>query len=150
MKIQSTRLGEIEVDEKDILNIPEGILGFPEYKRYAWVKSIDQDSPIELLQSVDDSNLTFILTDPFLFKVDYAFDLQEEWKSKLDIQLLKQVSVRAIVTARSNNQTSMNLKAPLIINMESYNSAQIILDRPEYALQYFIGEEEQHASTNEV
>lgn len=142
MKIQSTRLGEIEINEKDILNIPEGLLGFPDYKRYAWVKSIDQDSPIELLQSVDDSDLTFILTDPFLFKVDYAFDLQEEWKSKLDIQFLKQVAVRVIITARSNNQTSINLKAPLIINMENHHSSQIILDRPEYVLQYVIGEGE--------
>lgn len=149
MKVISTRLGELEITEEDTIYFPEGILGFPEYKKYAWIVNKDQESPIELLQSIDDADLTFIITDPFLFKSDYTFDLQAAWEEKLGINKHEQLVVRVIVTVRNNNQTSINLKAPLIINIESNNSAQIILDKPEYTLQYLIGGGEQLASTYE-
>lgn len=138
MKVQSTRLGEVEVEAQNIVCFSEGILGFPHYERYALVMMKDSESPIELLQSVDDPDLTFMVTDPFLFKRDYGFDLQEDWKNKLKITKPEEVSVRVIVTARANNQISINLKAPIIVNIQSQLAAQIILDGTDYTLQHLI------------
>lgn len=138
MKVQSTRLGEMEVVDKDIIQIPEGILGFSGCEKYTWINHDDQESPIELLQSIDDADLTFMLVDPFLFKPDYVFELQEEWKDKLNVYQSEQLTVRAIVTVRSIDRISINLKAPIIINNRSRIAAQIVLDGPEYTLQYFI------------
>lgn len=138
MKVESTRLGEIVVNESDIVHFSDGILGFPQYKRYAWISSVNSESSIELLQSIDDPDLTFMVTDPFLFKPNYEFDLQEEWKNKLGINQLDDITVRTIITARANNQISVNLKAPIIVNNQNQVAAQTILDGSEYSLQYLI------------
>ncbi|WP_036696050.1 flagellar assembly protein FliW [Paenibacillus taiwanensis] len=137
--IRSTRLGDLEVDDANIVYFDEGILGFSEFKQYAWLSSNASDSAIELLQSKDEKNLTFIITDPFLFEMNYSFDLSEEWKQKLEISQLEQAAVRVIVTARDDNFTTINLKAPIIVNRETKQAAQVVLDGPEYPLQHPIG-----------
>ncbi|MDK8181632.1 flagellar assembly protein FliW [Paenibacillus sp. UMB4589-SE434] len=139
IEIRSTRLGQLMVDESEIVCFPEGILGFSAHKQYAWLSADSEDSVIELLQSADEENLTFIITDPFLFEKNYSFDLNEDWNNKLKISSIEQAIVRVIVTAKADGSTTINLKAPIIINKDTNNAVQIILDGPEYPLQHPVG-----------
>lgn len=44
MKIESTRFGELEVAEEQIINFPHGIPGFPDEKTFAYILQ-DDESP---------------------------------------------------------------------------------------------------------
>lgn len=55
MKMTSTYLGEIEVDESKIIKFPSGIPGFSESKQFVLLEL--PDNPIfHILQSADDAN----------------------------------------------------------------------------------------------
>lgn len=41
LKVQTSRFGEIEVDNADVITLPEGLVGFPELARYVL---LDHDS----------------------------------------------------------------------------------------------------------
>lgn len=139
MVVRSARLGDFHVEEKDMITFHDGILGFPESKGYAWVHSIEPNLPIECLQCAINEQLTFMIVDPFLFTPEYEFELSEEIKQTLNITSEEQIVVRVILTARSDSNTTLNLRAPLIINVTNNQAAQIILDGPQYQLQYPIG-----------
>lgn len=139
MIVQSARLGALHIVDKDIITFQTGILGFPESESYVWVQSIEPNLPIECLQCTKNADLTFIVVDPFLFAPEYEFDLSDEVKQNLNISSKEQVVVRVILTARSDNNTTVNLRAPLIMNTSNNHAAQIILDGPQYQLQYPIG-----------
>lgn len=139
MKVQSARFGLMDISETDIISFQKGILGFPESKKYVWIHNIEPDLPIEGLQSTSDEHISFMMVDPFLFAPEYEIDLSEDTKELLGIVRKEQVLVRVILTSRPDNHTTINLKAPLIMNMDNNQAAQVILDGTQYQLQYPIG-----------
>ncbi|MBD8498255.1 flagellar assembly protein FliW [Paenibacillus arenosi] len=141
MEVHSTRLGVLEIDETDVIRFEEGILGFSEYKNYAWLQAVGFKVEIDLLQSVDDADLTFILVDPFKYEPEYGFELSENWKHKLTIVSEHQVVVRTIMAIKGGECMTTNLKAPLVINTELKQAAQIVLEGVSYDLQHPIGGE---------
>ena len=72
MEIKTKTKGTIDVDEKKILEFPEGLVGFEEYKKYALLQS--EYDPFLWLQSVDRQNLAFLLVDPFVICTNYEAD----------------------------------------------------------------------------
>ena len=63
MKIQTSRFGELEVDERRLIRFEKGILGFPDQQRYALIQT-GQDSGFYWLQAVDRADLAFVVCDP--------------------------------------------------------------------------------------
>ena len=51
MIVQSTRFGELDVPEEQILDFPQGVLGFPAEKQFALME-YKPNSPFYLLQSL--------------------------------------------------------------------------------------------------
>ncbi|WP_028593794.1 flagellar assembly protein FliW [Paenibacillus assamensis] len=141
MEVQSTRLGVLEVDSSDIIRFEEGILGFSEYKEYVWLQAVGFKMEIDLLQSVDDADLTFIVINPFKYEPEYGFELSTIWKDKLMIESDQQVGVRTIMTIRGGERMTTNLKAPLVINITTQQAAQIVLEGVPYDVQHPIGGE---------
>ena len=70
MKINTSRFGEMEIEEESIIEFRHGIPAFEELKRYIII-SLEGDDNFYWLQSVDDGDIAFILADPFNFTVDY-------------------------------------------------------------------------------
>ena len=70
MEIQSTRFGRLNVDDDRVMTFPNGLLGFPSYTRFALIQT-GQENYFFWLQSVDEPNLAFVVTDPSLFFKDY-------------------------------------------------------------------------------
>ncbi|MFZ3371710.1 MAG: flagellar assembly protein FliW, partial [Desulfitobacteriaceae bacterium] len=60
MKIESTRFGELEVAEEQLINFPHGIPGFPDEKTFVYLLH-GTESPFSFLQSTTEANLTFLL-----------------------------------------------------------------------------------------
>ena len=137
MKIATKFLGEVEIIEQDILTFEHGLLGLEEERKFILLP-IDADLPLAILQSVERPEIGFIVAYPFAFKKDYNFDISEEDLGQLHLEKEENVLTYSIVTMKDTFQDStINLLAPLIINMEKKYGKQIVLqDSKSYPLRY--------------
>lgn len=140
MLVNTKFLGEVEISESDILTFENGLPGFPDNKKFALL-SLDADLPLALLQSTEEAAISFVVAFPFAFKPDYVFDLSEEDKEELQIEKEEDVLTYAIVTLKETfNQSTLNLLAPLVININKKLGKQIVLqDSKVYPLRHTIG-----------
>ncbi|MBV6716784.1 flagellar assembly protein FliW [Paenibacillus chitinolyticus] len=136
MIIQSTRFGEIEVSDEKLNTFEAGIFGFENYKRYALLQLDVEESVFHILQSLEDADLALVVAEPFLFKPDYEFDLPKMVIEQLGIQSEEDTQVYGIVTVRAQDNVTINLKAPVILNKRLNKAAQIVLDSYEYSLRH--------------
>lgn len=129
MKIPTTRFGELEVEDSRIIRFPLGIPGFAESKRYFL---IDYKESIWWLQSVDDPDLAFIVTDPFSLFPDYSFKIGDDMETLLEIQDPQQIAVLALLSIDVSG-VSVNLRAPLVINSAKFCGAQVLVEDERYS-----------------
>ncbi|HEX8948113.1 MAG TPA: flagellar assembly protein FliW [Dissulfurispiraceae bacterium] len=129
MKLNTTRFGEIEIEESKIIEFPLGIPGFAVLKRYIL---IEYKEPIRWLHAVDEPDVAFIVTDPFAIFPEYTFDMSDEVKDFLGLKDPKDIVVLVIVTVADNSLT-VNLKAPIIFNAANFKAAQMIIDSDKYS-----------------
>lgn len=136
MKIESTRFCELEVAEEQLFNFPHGIPGFPEEKSFAYIL-YDAESPFSFLQSTKEANLTFVLVDPFAFFKDYEFVLEDEVTKDLELSQENLPQVFLIATLKGKlAEMTVNLRAPLVVNVANRTGRQVILDKPEYSIRH--------------
>lgn len=141
MKVQTSRFGEIEVNEADVVTLPEGLIGFPELTRYVLLDH-DAESPFKWLQSVDDGAMAFVVMSPLTFRPDYTVEVSEEEISVLKLSNAEDAVISVIVTIPVDpKKMSANLKAPLIFNLKNRVGKQVIVKDPQYQTKHFIIEE---------
>jgi flagellar assembly factor FliW len=139
MKLATKHFGEIEIEEKGIINFCEGLPGFELMKRFVLLGTEDTASPFKWLQSVDNPELAFALVDPFAVKKDYDIEIDDETTKKLEIERVEEVLVYSIIVIPEDlTRISMNLKAPVIINTKTKNGAQVVLDTDKYGVRHYI------------
>ena len=136
MKIYTTQFGEIEINDETIINFPTGILGFPNFKKYALI-DVDENSPLKWLHSVEEPSLAFVVTDPNLFKPDYSIDAWKRDLEDIDVTNAEEVIVLVLVTVPSEpSKMTANLKGPVLINTKNNMAKQLIVDNPEFDIKY--------------
>ncbi|GIO23874.1 flagellar assembly protein FliW [Oceanobacillus sp. J11TS1] len=133
MKVRSTYLGEIAIDESKIIHFPSGIPGFSESKQFVLLELPDNQI-FHILQSVDDEKLAFIITDPYHFYQNYSFELEPSILEYLKIKDRNDIAVYTIVTVQKPfTASTINLKAPIIIHMKGNLAKQIVLQNEAYS-----------------
>lgn len=132
MKLSTMRFGEMVIDQNKIIAFPQGIPGFEENKRFIILRP-DEEIPFSFLQSVDNGDLSFIITNPFWFYKDYEFDLPLNEQIQLKVQHKEELEVWSIITVRDNiKEATLNLQAPVIINNKDKLGIQVILHETDY------------------
>src|SRR5690606_37275103 len=96
LNIQTARFGEIAVEENRVIDFIEPILGFEGSRRFI-ILDHAEDSPFKWLQSADEPELAFVVTNPKLFGIEYEFALSEDLATQLDIQEAEDALVLTIV-----------------------------------------------------
>ena len=136
MLIQSTRFGEIEVAETELLRFPGGIPGFPAEHTFAFLP-YQPDSPFAFLQSATDPDLSFIITDPFPFFKDYSFKLDDTIIADLDLADDNPPRIVNIVRIpEKTEEMTANLLAPIVINWTTRTAMQIVLEKSPYTVRH--------------
>ena len=138
MRISTTRFGEIDADESRIIDMRGGILGFEHLDKYILHRQ-DEKTPFLWFQSVDDGATAFVIIDPQIVATDYYPEIGDDDVALLEIESVEDVVLMAIVTIRSNPfKVSVNLRAPIVINGRKRVAKQIVLEDPDYAVQYYL------------
>lgn len=132
MKITTKYHGEKEIEEKEVITFPQAIPGFPDEKKFI-VLSLDDDGEFLVLQSVTNSQVAFIMTNPFSFFKEYDFTLEDHVVELLELEAEEDVRIFSILTVHDPfDQTTANLQAPIVINNQTNLGKQVILNHPDY------------------
>ena len=138
MLLKTKHFGEIEIDEEKIITFEDGLLGFEDIKKYVVIENPDEEVPFDWLQSVDEPELTFVITDPFLFNKEYEFNINDDLINELEKENILVYTI-AVVPDDIKNMT-INLKAPIIVNTKDKKAKQMIIENNKYPLKYKIFE----------
>ncbi len=127
--IYETRLGTLEIQDNEVIEFPEGIPGFEDLKKFAII-SLQETLPFLWLTSLEDKEVALPLIDPWIIKKDYAFILTEEEQKNLKVKEQSELVVWSVVTIPldSPQSATVNLKAPIVVNLKEGIGKQIILE----------------------
>ena len=142
MLIDTRHFGQIEIDEKGIIDFPEGLPGFEYVKKFVLLSNSDEDNVFWWLQSVDKPDLAFVVIDPKYIKEDYEVDVPDGEVEVLNIDGKCDITVLSIVVVPEDiTQMTANLKAPIIINNTNKKGKQVVLDCKNYSIKHYIMQE---------
>lgn len=137
MEVKTKTLGTVNVEKDKIITFPSGILGFEEYHDYALIES--EYKPFFWMQSLDTSNLAFLIIDPFIIAENYELDVDDKTLAEIEIESAADVIVFAIVTVPSNGgPVTANLQGPVVINKKNNQAMQVILSDQRWTTKFNI------------
>jgi flagellar assembly factor FliW len=138
LTIETTRFGPLRLAEDRIITVVGGLLGFPEYTRYAILNHDDgREGPFRWLQSVDNPALAFVIIDPWVFKPDYAIELPDDVCANLQLSEAQPPLIFAIVTIPLDpSLMTANLQGPLVINPITRRAEQAVLMNSPYTTRH--------------
>ncbi|MFB4167832.1 flagellar assembly protein FliW [Virgibacillus sp. JSM 102003] len=132
MKIETKYLGDTEITDSKIIQFSSGLPGFIDETKFVLL-DLPDNTAFQILQSVDTPSIAFIVTNPYLFYQNYTIDLDDGIIANLQIENDKDVVVLVIVTVKDPfNTSTINLKAPIIINSQTKRGKQYILNMDDY------------------
>lgn len=136
MKIETTRFGQIGIQADKIINMPNGVPGFPDQRRFV-IFAHRPDSPFYWYQSVDEPALAFVITDPFLFKPDYSVDIPKAlkelaWDPNTRPDQLQLWVIVNIPHGKPEEMTA-NLMGPILLNQATREAVQVVLTEGNYS-----------------
>ncbi|MBP7654758.1 flagellar assembly protein FliW [Candidatus Dependentiae bacterium] len=142
MIIKTKTLGEIEINENEIITVIDGIFGFPDLTKYILLMK-EEEAPFAWFQCVEDAELAFVVIDPSLFKNNYKLKIGKDFLNKIKAADNTELISYSIVVIPQNNPQMMtaNLQGPLIINPKNKLACQAISEIQEYTVRHFIMEE---------
>jgi len=140
--IFKTKLGEMDLSEKEIITFEEGIPGFDHLRKFAIV-SVARTEPIKWLVSLEDRDVALPIIDPWIVRLDYHVDISEKDVQDLDIEKDEDVSVWCVVVIPKDkpDDATINLLAPIVVNMKNGKAKQIIMETDEYTIKHRIKDE---------
>src|SRR5688572_1815263 len=125
MDIQTTRFGLLSVDDDRIMTLPRGLLGFPSHTRFALIQT-GEENYFFWLQSVDEPNLAFVVTDPSIFFKDYEVPIKDETQAEIELADLAHAQV-FVICNKVDDWLTGNLLGPIVVNATNRLAHQVVL-----------------------
>ena len=136
MQISTTRFGTLTISDGDAITFPQGLIGMESCRR--WMLLADARTPaLGWLQSVDRPDVALAVVSPQRFVADYQVRVARHDVEPLGLQSADEAQILAIVS-EVNGQLALNLKAPLVINLDSRLGRQVIA-KDDHPVQHVVG-----------
>ncbi|HNW29715.1 MAG TPA: flagellar assembly protein FliW [Spirochaetota bacterium] len=147
IKIKTRPFGEIEVREQQIIDFPDGILGFDDVRKFVLLDAHDENSPLKWLQAFDEPDLAFVIIRPVDFMREYELVVSMNDIEAVGAETAENLIVFAIVTIPTNpSDMTANLQGPIIVNPEKRLGRQAISLSDRYSVRHKILEEMKKAA----
>lgn len=143
MKVNTRVFGEIDIAEEKIITFPGGIIGFPELTQFTLIHDEEKGTGagIRWMQSLQETGFAMPVMDPLLIKEDYNPEVNDELLEPIGNITAENMLVLVTVTVPSDvKKMSVNLRGPIVINVDEKKACQIIVDGEDYAVKYPIYE----------
>ena len=133
IKINTSRFGEVEVDQSRVITMTSPFLGFPESRRF-FLQPHGGESPFMWLQSMEEKGLAFVVISPALLFPNYCPPIAGYVKDELEVGDDKDLDLLVILTVPKGRPQDMtaNLLAPVLVNIKTRLARQILLDPTKY------------------
>lgn len=135
--------GEMELDDDKVLEFPNGIIGFEDYKKYAILYDEDENGieKISWLQSLDEPALALPVVNPLSVVSEYSPMIEDELLKPLGNPADKDLLFLLALTVPSDmTKVTANMKAPFIINSVERKGVQLIVDNADYPVKFNVYE----------
>ena len=124
MQISTTRFGLVAIDVEDIFLFPQGLIAFEDCRHWVLLADSENDS-LGWLQSVTRSEVALPVISPRRFLPGYQVRVSRGQLLPLELTQFDQAYVLSIVS-KSGAVLTVNLKAPLVINLDRRLGRQVI------------------------
>ncbi len=126
----------LNTGNRNIIHFEEGILGFEDVKEYLLYHEDDSDI-IWNLQSADSDIPSFIVIDPYAVLSDYRPEFTKADLDYFDETDMTNLVLLVVAVIRPNLAESVvNLKSPIVIDVNTRKAKQIILENSDYPIRY--------------
>ena len=132
MKKINTRFGEVEYDPDNLLQFPAGLIGLPKLRHFI-VMPNKKKGPLFWIQSVDDPDIAFVLTDPTNFFLDYQLMPEDSERENLQLEEDDDYFILSVVTVPPDQAITLNLAAPILFAPKTNRAIQVILENSNYS-----------------
>ena len=139
MKIHTRIFGEIEITEKKIITFENGIIGFPDLKRFTLLhdEARGTDAGIRFLQSIEEPGFAMPVMDPLIVKPDYNPEVNDELLAAAGEITPENLVVLVTVTIPKDlTKMTVNLQGPFVINAEERKACQVIVEGQDYPVKF--------------
>jgi flagellar assembly factor FliW len=128
------RFGELTYAETDVIEFPWGLPGFPSSRRWLLL-SLDTHPSFVWLQSLDDVGVALPTADPCLIFENYDPKLPAYAFVALEIVRPEEFTTLCVVVVTPNaEEMTMNLMAPIIVNLRTRKARQVMLENSAYSV----------------
>jgi len=131
MKKIMTRFGEVEYDPTNVIHFPEGLVGLAQLHDFI-VMPNKKEGPLFWMQSVDDPDFAFVVTDPTNFFLDYQVRAADNDRKKMQIGSDDEYFVLSIVSISPEKEITLNLSGPILYSPATNRALQGILEDGRY------------------
>ena len=140
MLVKTKFFGEVELPEEKIITLERGLRGLEQYKKFTILYDCEKEQTnISWFQSLEEPALAIPVIKPWLIKEDYNPIVEDELLTGLGDLTEENLVILLTVTVPENiEDMSVNLKAPVIINADTRNGAQIAVENKDYQVKYKI------------
>lgn len=128
MEITTSRFGTLEILSSDVLSFEQGMIGLRICRR--WVVLADaQNAALGWLQSIDEPETALGVVSPRRFVPDYQLRVARKDLAPLQLASTRDAQV-VVIVSRHPEGLALNLRAPLVINVEARRGRQVIAKDP--------------------
>lgn len=132
MKAKTRLFGTIDIEDEKVITLEGGMIGFPFLQKFTLIFDEEKEkkaTSIMWLQSMDEGEVAFPVMHPNEIKPDYNPTVNDEMLVPLGKLNDENTYVLVTVTAAAEaRETTVNLKAPIVINTDTKKGCQIIVE----------------------
>jgi len=123
--------------EEAMITFPDGLIGCEDWRRFVLLET-ETSGALNLLQSLDDPQVSFVVVDPYILLPDYSFEMTEADVRTIGLDDPAHALVVCILTVKQQPAFSVtaNLLGPLVINVKSRRGVQVILAQSGYSARF--------------
>jgi flagellar assembly factor FliW len=131
MLIQTSRFGAVTLQDEDVIDFPDGILGFNDLRKFVLLDD-PNDEIFAWLQSCEIPQIAFPVLEPELYAQNYNAALTKHDLESLGLPSNEKTqkgyrSFTIITIPDDPTQMTANMKAPIVINIAKRLARQVVL-----------------------
>ena len=125
----------------EYIEFPDGMFGFEESTRFLPMMIEEGSDAVLLLQNMENEELSFIVMNPFMLCEEYDPILSDEDYAKHGTRKQEELSFYVICVVKDSiEESTVNLKCPIVVNVVTRQARQVILESKEYKFRHFLKE----------